>query len=327
ELPYYLNPDGVNQGHSFSVKYDTQDRLEAGLTSLLWSYRAPERTVDNRPLWEAEAGYSIRGSDSGLMASVGVNVLSGIQLRARYRQVSLASDQSSFSVELTSGLNLQNGISASSRGIDDLQTQGGITVQAFFDHNQNGQRDEGEASYASSDLLILDYEPLSEEQIEISDNRIAAQLIPGTYRLEIDPAGLPLDWYPLTDAYAVEVIAGGYTVVSIPLVQSYTLAGVVTDAEGKPLAGARVEAVQANDSTEAFSITNAAGVYYLERLSQGSYTIQVNGELTDTVALHEQSEPYMEMNLQMPVWSAENAAPESVESSSPAGAERLNLDL
>ncbi|NEP19872.1 MAG: carboxypeptidase regulatory-like domain-containing protein, partial [Leptolyngbya sp. SIO4C1] len=52
KLTYYLNPDGLNQGHSFSVKYDTQDRLEAGLTSLLWSYRAPERTVDNRPLWE-----------------------------------------------------------------------------------------------------------------------------------------------------------------------------------------------------------------------------------------------------------------------------------
>jgi hypothetical protein len=60
-----------------------------------------------------------------------------------------------------------------------------------------------------------------------------------------------------------------------------------------------VEAVGSKGTQRRFSVTNGAGVYYLERLQPDTYTLLVNGEPAQpgTITLNESSEPFRELNL------------------------------
>jgi hypothetical protein len=81
-----------------------------------------------------------------------------------------------------------------------------------------------------------------------------------------------------------------------------TLSGVVTDAQGNVVAGARVEAISADGEQRRFSVTNGAGVYYLEQLPQGTFTLQINQQPAQpgTITLDEDAEPFQELNLRSP---------------------------
>jgi hypothetical protein len=178
-----------------------------------------------------------------------------------------------------------------------------LLIQPFFDRNNNGNLDSDETIYTENPdlLLILNNRPVNSFRPEVQGNRILLRLPPGTYRLDLDPSGFPVDWQALVDAYGIEVVAGSYTPVLVPLVVSYTLSGVVSDPSGKALAGARVEAIGSQSGQRQFSVTNGAGVYYLERLVQGTYTLQINGEPAqpDQITLDNSSKPFEELNLQL----------------------------
>lgn len=120
--------------------------------------------------------------------------------------------------------------------------------------------------------------------------------------LTSDPAGFPPDWQASVDAKAVDVVAGSYTPVLVPLILSYTISGVLTDTQGNPINGARVEAVSTSSGQRLFSVTNGAGVYYLERLQQAAYTLQINGKpaQSGTITIDKTSAAFQELNLQQP---------------------------
>jgi len=75
---------------------------------------------------------------------------------------------------------------------------------------------------------------------------------------------------------------------------------VVTDEQGNPVSGARVEAIEAISGQRLFSVTNDAGVFYLEGLQQGIYTLEINSQqaVPKSLELQELSEPFDELNLQ-----------------------------
>ncbi len=177
-------------------------------------------------------------------------------------------------------------------------------IQPFFDRNNNGKLDSGEEIYTENPelLLILNNQPIQSFRPQVQADRIGLRLPPGTYRLDFDPSGFPLDWQTVNDAYAVEVVAGSNTLIQVPLVLSYTLSGVVTDAQGNVVAGARVEAISADGEQRRFSVTNGAGVYYLEQLPQGTFTLFINQEPAQpgTITLDEDAEPFQELNLRSP---------------------------
>ena len=128
------------------------------------------------------------------------------------------------------------------------------------------------------------------------------KLAPATYRVDLDPSGYPLDWKPIESSLAIEVVAGSYTNVLIPFVASYTVAGILKDAQGNPIAGARVEAISVNTGNKIFSITNNAGVFYLEQLQQETYNLQVNSQTAqpNTLKITPQTETFSEINLKIP---------------------------
>lgn len=232
-------------------------------------------------MWETQLGYGIGSQGSGLIASAATTILPGLLLRGRYQAVSTISDRPSFNLELAANFNFfSGGISPGDRRANYLRTLGGLSIQPFFDRNQNGQRDAGEPVYSDNPelLIVLNNRPLQLLQSDISGDRLLVRLPPGTVRLDLDPAGFPADWQATGEAYAVDVVAGSYTPIQVPLIPAYTLAGVAIDSQGQPISEARIEAILTATGQKALSVTNDAGVYYLERLRSGTYLLQIDGQ-------------------------------------------------
>ncbi len=302
ELTYNLSPGSFfNSGHLLLLNYETrsQNRSDSLLT-LGWRYRSEQRAIDGNYLFEAQLGCGMGSQGTGIIATVGTTVLPGLMLRGRYQGVSVTSDEATFSVDLVSSLGLQAGINPGDRLLEYFRTQGGLLIQPFFDRNNNGRRDFGEKFYTKNSelLLTINNRSIKSWQHEIRGDRISIRLQPGTYRLDLDPAGFPNDWQATTDALAIDVVAGSYTPVMIPLIRSYTRSGVVSDSQGNAVVGARVEAIKPEGKRK-FSVTNGAGVYYLD-LQQGDYTLQVNGKSVGNLKLEESSEAFQELNLKQP---------------------------
>ena len=83
----------------------------------------------------------------------------------------------------------------------------------------------------------------------------------------------------------------------IPFTRSYTRTGVVTNSTGSSVAGTRVEAID-KKGIRKFSVTNGAGVYYLEGLQSGEYELKINGKSAGELKLEESDEAFGELNLQ-----------------------------
>ncbi len=66
------------------------------------------------------------------------------------------------------------------------------------------------------------------------------------------------------------------------------------------IAGARVEAMSTVGGKRRFSVTNGAGVYYLEGLQQGNYLLQVNGKPAGNLSLEASSTAFQELNFKQP---------------------------
>ncbi len=283
-------------GHSLQLTYQTSQVNPANeFTTLAWQYRPTSRST-----WEAELGYGIGHVGGGWMASGATNILPGVSLRGRY-QTGINSTSPSFSLELVANLETKDGWRENPHQLEKLRTHGGIEIIPFFDRNGNGEQDGGEKSYIDLELINLNNRPLKPYRPTVTEDRISLQLAPGKYRLDFDPSGFPADWRTKYTGYAVEVVPGSYTRVLVPLMPSYTIDGVASDRQGKPLGGAKVELIPTTPGEPIFSITNAEGQFYLESLSQGSYQIQVNGKsiAPGTVTLNSSSQPSQTLNLNL----------------------------
>ncbi|QQE66946.1 hypothetical protein GFS31_36510 [Leptolyngbya sp. BL0902] len=302
ELNVKLNESrDFSQGHFLRVGYETQAAGNNELTTVGWRYRSPGRAIDGRYLWEMDLGYGLGSQGNGLVASVGTAILPGVMLRARYAGTSVLSSNDSYRIELVPFVNTQARVLSRDSRFDYLRQEGGLWVQPFLDRNGNGQRDDDDPLYLdNAELLIaVNNRPLRPNQFERQANGIFLRLPPGLHRLDLDPAGFPIDGQPAQTAYAVEVTAGSYTPVPIPITRAYTVAGRVLDPAGNPVAGARVEAISASDGTPLLSVTNQAGIYFLGNLRTGTYQLRVNGSPAQpaTVTLTEASEGLQEINL------------------------------
>lgn len=297
DLSYRFNPFnyGVLNYNTFNSATDNH------LLTAFWRYRSPDRTHFGESLWQTELGYRVGSQGNGVYATASTAILPGIFLEGRYEGVSLTSDQSRFSLQLVSSLGLQRGMSPGDRRLDRLRTEGGLLIQPFYDLNNNGERDSGEEVYTdSSEFAIVNNELVKPWEVEEKSDRLLMRLPPGTYRLDLEAAGFPPDFQPAETTFAVEVVSGSFTPILIPLQPSYTIAGVVTDREGKPISGARVEAFSSDGSSASLSITNTAGVYYLEQLREGSYQLKVNGKSAiepNTITIDTNSDTLLELNL------------------------------
>jgi Carboxypeptidase regulatory-like domain len=99
----------------------------------------------------------------------------------------------------------------------------------------------------------------------------------GSYRVDIDPAGYPINYGSRFDAVRVEAVSGGVTTLSVPLIPVYGVTGIVKNTNGETVIGARVEATNLKTNVKVISITNDNGFYSLDGLEQGDYKFTVSG--------------------------------------------------
>ena len=78
--------------------------------------------------------------------------------------------------------------------------------------------------------------------------------------------------------------------------------GGLTDSKGNPIGGAKVEAIDNSSKSSVISITNNAGVFYLEQLRQGTYQLKVNAKSAEpnTITIKADANTLQELNLKLP---------------------------
>jgi hypothetical protein len=306
ELIYYLSNSLAN-GHSLVFNYDTRNSDDDNdyLASVAWRYVSETSYQDGRNLWDVELGYGMGSRGNGLIAEVSTPILRWLSVGLVYEQVSLDSNESRFRLQLHPNLNLTPQPTPADYSSDYLRSQGGMLIQPFFDLNGNSQKDRGEKVYTDSPelLVLINNKDIRSLRPFVTEQGIFIRLPPQTYRLDLDPAGYPIDWSTPESAYAVKVVAGSYTKVLVPFNLSYVVAGTVTNSEGNVIQGATVEAIPNNpNDKKRLSITNRAGIFYLEELKQGKYQLLINGKPAqpNTLELNQNSPPVTELNLLLP---------------------------
>lgn len=282
ELFYNLSGGrAYGDGHGLIIDYTTSNNNQLGTAS--WRYRSEPVRTRGRSRWDMQLGYGIGSEGNGLIASVTAPLLPGLDIRARYQGISATSDSDTFQIEFSPRLNVQSGLSLANQNQARLRTQGGLLIQPFLDENGDGVKNNDEPIYTQDmDLLVsVNNKSMSRYRPDVRRQGAFLPLPPDLYRIDLDPAGYPIDWRATETAYAVTTSAGQFTTVEIPLSRSYTIIGTVTNAEGSVLAGQRVEAIEATSGQRKVSVTNSAGIFYLEGLSQGDYQFAIGGESID----------------------------------------------
>ncbi len=294
----------TSYGNSLNLNYETS--RENNLASLNWKYRSKSRDRYGRSLFDFDLGYGIGSQGSGIIASASTAAVPGMNLRLRYQGVSTTSDRSSFRIELSPSFYIQPKLALGDTRYERLRGEGGLLIQPFLDKNGNGKLDKKEKIYTEDlDLLLsLNNKSIKRLRPDINSNGVLIRTTPDNYRLDLDPAGYPIDWKPTQTAYAVEVAAGGFTQLLVPFVPSYTVAGTVINAEGKAVGGARVEAVATDKKgkeKKIMSVTNGAGIFFLENLQQGNYKLLVNDKTANPgeILIDEKSETMQEVKLRI----------------------------
>jgi Carboxypeptidase regulatory-like domain len=267
----------LTAGYQFSPSTTTSSTTNSNnLTSLAWQYRSPSRTTDGSYVWQSELGYSWSNLGSGAFANADVAALPGWRLRGSYRGINENSTQSDFSVSLVTTLQIDGGIRGTDTRLDELRSLGRIELSAFIDTNQNGVRDAGEQSYWDPLLVKINQSDLNYFRTQTENNISTVSLAPGSYRIDIDPAGYPPNYRTVPAPRRVDVVASDTTRIAIPLTPSYVVTGILKDQNGNPLADTRIEIISADGKFKADSVTNNAGVFYLEGLGKGEYQFKVN---------------------------------------------------
>jgi Carboxypeptidase regulatory-like domain len=306
ELSYEGTVFNLPGDEYLTLAYETIDSNQQtnDLLTFKWKYRSPYRLSDQRSPWEWELGYGIGSQGQGVLASLSTLVLPGTSLRLRYDGISAVSDTSSFRLEISSAANLNPRFTPGDTRFERLRSEGGIFIQPFLDRNNNGIRDHNEKIYTEELdlLLVLNNQKFNPLYSQITPQGVLSKLPPGVYRLDLDPAGYPVDWKPSQVSWAIEVVPGGYTTVSIPFLPSYTLAGTLTNSQGKPIPGAKIEAIHSDNKFSVVSITNSSGIFYLEQLRQGTYQLKFNGTAIEpnTFTIDENSNRTEEINIKVP---------------------------
>jgi hypothetical protein len=304
QLSYKLtDAPNSDSGHRLIAGYQVNQQSGAfgsnSLTSLTWQYRSPGRASDGSYAWQSDVGYSWTSFGSGFSAGAEMALIPGWRLRGNYRGVSETSNQADFSLSVVTTFQVDGGIRGTDSRIDELRNQGRVEITAFYDTNQNGIQDAGEQTYWDPLLVKINQSDLTYYRNKLEDNTSTLSLAPGSYRIDIDPAGYPPNYRSAMQPLRIEVVASGLVRVAIPLTPSYVVTGVLTDQKGQPIADSRIEIISTDNKFKTDSITNNSGLFYLEGLGSGSYTFKVGSYPVSpaNLKISPTTKPLQEINL------------------------------
>lgn len=294
------NPD---YGHAIELinnKYELNN-VQQELTQLGWNYRSTERGPYGRDKWNVNCSYATGTHGDGINLSLNTTIIPGMLLTFRYEGVSLTSSGSSFVLELSSSVRVQPKLDIGSDRINELRGMGGILIVPFLDKNGDGQLNTQEPIYTHNPalLILIDNKKVSALNLQATEGGIYVQLPHGKHRLDLDPAGYPTGASAASNAYAITVMPGGYTSVTIPLNITYTIGGIATDRKGNPLKSVQIQAIPEHGEETVYAMVRNKGVFFLDGLKLGRYRILINNKpaTPEWIEITSESEQMVEINL------------------------------
>jgi hypothetical protein len=300
--------DFGNSGFALDLGYEKF--FESSAISDLFRFGGEYISPNNRIA--LSLGYGFTDDASGILASLKSNILPGVAVDIRYEAVSRSSDEPQFSIRFEPNFLLRTRpiFRASTNNINNYRGDGGIFIRPFLDHNENMRFDNDDEVYLEDlDLLVrLNNRPVRLEgdpRVNVTKQGLFLDLEPGQYRVDLEPAGYPIDYAPLleSEAFAVDVGGINHTLLNVPFGLSYTASGTVTDSTGNVVIGATVTAIPEDPKRKTItSITDSRGVFFLDGLHKGRYTIKIL-DLTVTpseLIITDDQDFFFELNLQIP---------------------------
>lgn len=276
QLNYNLSETNFKRNNYLYLNHETN--YEQDLLKIGWHYNSAQEIYQKQSLFNLDLSYGINEQDRGIIATIGTNIIPGLNLQMSYQELSLTNDQSSFNLNLISNLNFQQGISTSNENIERLRNNGGLLIKPFYDDNYNGIKDNNEQLYLENLNLLLriNNQNFASFKSNFTEEGIGINLTPNNYRLDLDQAGFPFNYRTDNQSYNINIIQGSYTELFIPFIPCYTITGIVTNINNKPLISARVELRSEDGIIQVDSITDSRGRFNLENLEIGKYLIIID---------------------------------------------------
>ncbi|MEG3972059.1 carboxypeptidase-like regulatory domain-containing protein [Microcoleus sp. T2B6] len=203
-------------------------------------------------------------------------VFSGVLLRAEYQGLPGRSSFQSFNdqqliVSLVAGFTVDQGRFIPAQNSAIGQNRGQITgrIQIEGGSNLPGLKLEGVEIEVSRDNL------LTRTKTDSQGNFLIGNLPEGVYLVELDPEQLPFALVPVKTTYTAEVAAGAITSLYFTVRPEFGLAGRVLDANGKSVAGIKVELLNATGEVIKTTATDQFGLYRIDGVPIGRYTLRI----------------------------------------------------
>ncbi|WP_427162747.1 carboxypeptidase regulatory-like domain-containing protein [Aliinostoc sp. HNIBRCY26] len=142
-------------------------------------------------------------------------------------------------------------------------------------------------------------------------NFFVGNLSEGVYIVEIDPEQLPVELSLKKTSVVAEVAGAAVTQLDFPVRLEYGIAGKITDVSGQPMSEVEIEVVDAEGKRVTTGTTDQFGLYRVDGLPVGKYTIRIpeqanitNNETLPQLEVAISKDFIYDQNLQLPVAAA-----------------------
>jgi hypothetical protein len=298
----------LNRQYQLSFGSEFGGDLAARYSTTL-NYNSPNLNGLN---WRVGLAYS--DGDVGPVVGASMQVLPALFARVEYQSIPSRSrnllggfGDDRLTVLLVSDLSFAGGsvIPARSSGLG--QEKGAIGGQIVVE----GGKKDLDLSGANIRVISSRNNGVSTAKTDSSGKFFVGNLPEGIYIVELDPDRLPIELATVKTSIVAEVAASAVTPLDFTTRLEYGLAGRITDVAGKPMAQVQVELVNAAGRKVLSAVTDEFGLYRLDGIPIGRYTLRVPNQdgmtSTETFPTREvaiNKEFIYDQNLQLPFATA-----------------------
>ena len=219
------------------------------------------------------AGVFVIEEQLGAIAGGTMQVLPGLLARVNYHSMPLSplvdfTDEPEFQINLTTDLGFSRGKVRPSRTSRINRNLGAIAGRITIQGNLL------KTNFDLKNIEIRVNKGLA-ARTDAWGNFFIGSLKEGIYRVTLETENLPLELIPEKTSFVAKVAAGVATSVDFVVKPEFGIAGRIKNSEGQPLPDARVGLFDPNGNLMRETSTDQFGLYRLDGLSPGEYTLRL----------------------------------------------------
>lgn len=227
--------------------------------------------------WNLGLAYS--DGQFGPLIGTSMQVLPGLFARLDYQGIPSRArngfggfDDGRLSVSLISDLSFAGGKIAPARASGIGKERGAIAGKlALKDRKKNWELDGSVIRiYNNKNKLV------GSSKTNDDGNFFIGNLKAGTYVVELETEGLPIELAVPKTSMVAEVANSAVTRLNFPIRIEYGAAGRITDIAGKPISQVRIELMNGSGARVLSAVTDKFGLYRLDGVPVGKYTLRIS---------------------------------------------------